>query len=216
LAVTTPEPTAVLDLYRFIKLAAIRRVLASFLARSPMSEVLSNRDFTSVEEVMDVAGATDAEGRDMAAAALHSFRPGLIINRTSGRSRINVLYLRKILQDYVGGDLTLLGEIPEDPAVSEAVRNFLPVIESAPGSLAAQGLLAVSAAAEHLITACASGRTIQQQRGEETEAGSPQSPTDVALHVFTHSWKPHSPPSGHDSNTPEWSETALKPGEIVN
>ena len=74
-AVATPEPTSVLDLYRFIKLAAIRRVLACFLARSPMSEVLSNRDFTSVEEVMDVASATDAGGRGVAAAALHSFRP---------------------------------------------------------------------------------------------------------------------------------------------
>jgi flagellar biosynthesis protein FlhG len=217
LAVTTPEPTAVLDLYRFIKLAAIRRVLASFLARSPMSEVLSNRDFTSVEEVMDVAGATDAEGRDLAAAALQSFQPGLIINRTSGRSRINVLYLRKILKDYVGGDLTLLGDIPEDPAVGEAVRNFLPVIEFAPESLAAKGLLAISASAEHLITAYASARTIQQQREEETEAGSPQSPADIALHVFTtHSCKPHSPPSGRDSSQPEWSEPALKPGAIIN
>jgi flagellar biosynthesis protein FlhG len=35
-----------------------------------MSEVLSNKDFASLEEVMDVAGATDAGGRDVAAAAL--------------------------------------------------------------------------------------------------------------------------------------------------
>ena len=32
-AVATPDPTSVLDLYRFIKLAAIRRVLVSILAR---------------------------------------------------------------------------------------------------------------------------------------------------------------------------------------
>jgi flagellar biosynthesis protein FlhG len=151
LAVATPEPTSVLDLYRFIKLAAIRRVLACFLARSPMSEVLSNRDFTSVDEVMEVAGATDAGGRDVAAATLQSFRPGLIINRASGSSQVNVLYLRKILHQYVGGDLMLLGEIPDDPAVSQAVRRFLPVIEAAPESLAAKGLLTVSAAVEQLI-----------------------------------------------------------------
>jgi flagellar biosynthesis protein FlhG len=88
LAVATPEPTSVLDLYRFIKLAAIRRVLACFLARSPLSEVLSNRDFTSVEEVIEVAGVTDAEGRDAAASALQSFRPGLIINRVSDSSQV--------------------------------------------------------------------------------------------------------------------------------
>ena len=169
LTVATPEPTSVLDLYRFIKLAAIRRVLACFLARSPLSEVLSNRDFTSVEEVMEVAGATDAEGRDVAAAALRSFRPGLIINRTSGRSQVNVLYLRKILQDYVGGDLLMLGEIPEDPAVSQAVRRFLPVIEFAPQSLAAKGLLAVSAAVQQLAAADADKREERQHIADEVE-----------------------------------------------
>jgi flagellar biosynthesis protein FlhG len=155
LAVTTPEPTSVLDLYRFIKLAAIRHVLACFLARSPMSEMLSNRDFTSVEEVMEVAGAIDAGGRDAAAATLQSFRPGLIINRASDSSQVNVLYLRKILHHYVGGDLTLLGEIPDDPAVGQAVRKFLPVIEAAPESLATKGLLAISATVERLIAASA-------------------------------------------------------------
>ncbi|MCP9446510.1 MAG: P-loop NTPase [Nitrospira sp.] len=151
LAVATPEPTSVLDLYRFIKLAAIRRVLACFLARSPLSEALSNRDFSSVEEVMDVAGATDPEGRGMAAAALRAFRPGLIVNRASGRSHVNVLYLRKVLRDYVGGDILFLGEIPEDPAVGQAVQKFMPIIEAVPESPAAKGLLAVSSALERLL-----------------------------------------------------------------
>ena len=169
LAVATPEPTSVLDLYRFIKLAAIRRVLACFLARSPLSEVLSNRDFTSVEEVMKVAGATDAGGRDAAVAVLQSFRPGLIINRVSDSSRVNVLYLRKILHQYVGGDLTLLGEIPDDPAVSQAVRKFLPVIEAAPESLAAKGLLAVSTAVEQLVSAFAGRSKVETKQSEEKQ-----------------------------------------------
>lgn len=169
LAVATPKPTSVLDLYRFIKLAAICRVLACFLARSPMSEVLSNRDFTSVEEVMDVVGATDPTGRDMAAAALQSFRPGLIVNRVSDRSQVNVLYLRKILHQYVGGDLTLLGEIPEDPAVPQAVRKFLPVIEADPESSAAKGLLAVSAAVEQLVAASVGGSNEQPTQPEEKQ-----------------------------------------------
>ena len=169
LAVAMPEPTSVLDLYRFIKLAAIRRVLACFLARSPMSDVLSNRDFTSVDEVMDVAGATDAAGRDLAAAALQSFRPGLIINRASGSSQVNVLYLRKILHQYVGGDLTLLGEIPDDPAVSQAVKKFLPVIEGAPDSLAAKGLLSLATAVEHLIKTYVDRSKDEINRSEESQ-----------------------------------------------
>ncbi len=182
--VATPEPTSVLDLYRFIKLAAIRRVLACFLARSSMSEVLSNRDFTSVQEVMEVAGATDAEGRDVAAAALQSFRPGLIVNRVSGRSQVNVLYLRKVLQDYVGGDLMMFGEVPEDPAVAQAVRRFLPVIEAAPESPAAKSLLAVSAAVEQLVAVSAARSHEQTKNTEAHEADSPPSTMDSALHLL--------------------------------
>ncbi len=187
-AVATPEPTSVLDLYRFIKLAAIRRVLSCFLARSPLSDVLSNRDFTSIEEVMEVAGATDAEGRDVAAAAVRSFRPGLIINRVAGRSQVNVLYLRKILQDYVGGDLRLLGEIPEDPAVSHAVRNFLPIIEASPESPAAKGLLAVSIALEQLIKDAHAAPTAEQvDRAEKQRAESVATGAGSTVHLFASS-----------------------------
>jgi flagellar biosynthesis protein FlhG len=179
IAVATPEPTSVLDLYRFIKLAAIRRVLACFLSRSPMSDILSNRDFLSVEEVMNVAGATDAEGRDVAATALRSFRPGLVINRSSTRSQVNVLYLRKILHEYVGGDLTLLGEIPEDPAVSQAVRSFLPVIEAAPTSLAARCLLSLATVVERLIATPPTRNKEEVKQQEEPQTAVVFSKTDV-------------------------------------
>lgn len=175
--VATPDPTSVLDLYRFIKLAVIRRVLSYFLSRSPMPEVLANRDFTSMEEVMEVAGATDDEGREVAATALESLRPGLVINRSSSHAQVNVLYLRKILRQYVGGDLRLLGEIPEDPTVTQAVRKFLPVIEAAPTSDAAKGLLAVSAAVEQLVmehdrTRVEEARQpVEKQRGRHAPEG---------------------------------------------
>jgi hypothetical protein len=39
-AVATPDPASVLDLYRFIKLAAIRRVLPMFLMRDVVAEGL--------------------------------------------------------------------------------------------------------------------------------------------------------------------------------
>ncbi len=151
LAVATPEPPSVLDLYRFVKLAAIRRVLACFLSRSPMSEALSNRDFASVEEVMEVAGSTDEEGREVAATALQTFRPGLIVNRATARSHVNVHQLRKLLHQYVGGDVTLLGEIPEDPAVSQAIRKFLPVAEASPASPAAIALARIAEGVGRLI-----------------------------------------------------------------
>jgi flagellar biosynthesis protein FlhG len=151
LAVATPDPTSVLDLYRFIKLAAIRRVLASFLARDAMTEALSDRDFCSVEEVLDAAGNTDAAGRAVAESALRTFQPVLVLNRLSGRSRVNVLQLRKLLKEYVGGDLLLLGEIPEDAAMERAVRAYLPVVEHDPFSPAALALGLIAEALDRVL-----------------------------------------------------------------
>ncbi len=139
LTVATPDPTSVLDLYRFIKLAAIRRVLSAFLSRDAVSEVLSDRDFSSIDEVIQAVEATDPNARETAGRTLQGFRPHLIVNRVSGKSRVNVLQLKKLLKEYVGGDLTMLGEIPDDPAMTRAVRSYLPVVEfepTAPASLA--------------------------------------------------------------------------------
>ena len=140
IAVATPDPTSVLDLYRFIKLAAIRRVLSMFMMRDVMAEGLANRDYSSVEEVLDVAGKTDESGRAFAETTLRDFQPSLVLNRVSGRARVNVLQLKKLLKEYIGGDLTLLGEIPEDPAMEQAVRAYVPVVQHAPSSPAAVAL----------------------------------------------------------------------------
>jgi len=142
--VATPDPTSVLDLYRFIKLAAIRRVLSSFLARDAMSDALSDRDFCSVEEVLEVAGHTDEAGRAIAETTLRTFHPALILNRLSGRSHVNVSALKKLLAEYIGGQLTLLGEIPDDPSMERAVRCFLPLAEYEPASPAASALRAIA------------------------------------------------------------------------
>ncbi|MCC2643016.1 MAG: putative Septum site-determining protein MinD, partial [Nitrospira sp.] len=148
LVVATPDPTSVLDLYRFIKLAAIRLVLSAFLARDAVSATLSDRDFTSIEDVVQAVEDTDPNARDRARRTLQGFQPHLIVNRVSGKSRINVLQLKKLLKEYVGGDLTMLGEIPDDPAMSRAVRNYLPVVEFEP---AAPASMALETAADTLL-----------------------------------------------------------------
>lgn len=162
--VATPDPTSVLDLYRFIKLAAIRRVLSPFLARDAMSEALSDRDFSSVAEVLEVAGQTDEAGRALAEATLQTFHPTLIINRLSGRAHVNVSVLKKLLTQYVGGHLTLLGEIPDDPSIERAVRSFLPVVDCEPASPAA---VALSAIADALVNRVEGGQGMGQGLCEE-------------------------------------------------
>ena len=142
--VATPDPTSVLDLYRFIKLAAIRRVLSHFLSNNPINAPLAEGDFASVEEVFLASGKTDEAAQAIARQALEAFRPLLVLNRTSTRSKVNTLQLQKLLRQYVGGELTLLGEIPDDRAVEHSVRTYLPVVEAAPESPAARAFLGIA------------------------------------------------------------------------
>ncbi len=138
LAVATAEPTSVLDLYRFIKLAGIRRVLSEFVATDPMYASLAERDFTSVSQILEEAGKTDEAGRALAERALKTFRPHLVLNRMSPRWRINTSQLKQLLREYLGGELVVLGEIPDDGAIDRSVRTFLPVVDAAPDSPAAE------------------------------------------------------------------------------
>jgi flagellar biosynthesis protein FlhG len=137
LAVATPDPTSVLDLYRFIKLAAIRKVLTAFLARDPIAEVLLSKDFHSVTEVLEAVGRTSESGVELAQKALQGFQPALILNRMTPKSRINTLHLRQLLKQYVGADLSVLGNIPEDPHVQQSILKYLPVVELSPKAPAA-------------------------------------------------------------------------------
>lgn len=151
LVVATPDPTSVLDLYRFMKLAAIRRVLANFLSHDPINPALAECDFASVEDIFLALGKTNDAAQAIARQALESFRPLLVLNRTTTRSKVNTLQLQKLLREYVGGELVLLGEIPDDRSVEQSVRAYLPVVEAAPDSPAGQAFLRI---ARQLMPAC--------------------------------------------------------------
>jgi flagellar biosynthesis protein FlhG len=73
---------------------------------------------------------------------------------------VNVLQLKKLLQEYVGGDLMMLGEIPDDPAMTRAVRSYLPVVECEPTAPAS---LALEKAAQTLLTLLAHPETTQAE-----------------------------------------------------
>jgi len=132
LAVATPDPTSVLDLYRFIKLAAIRKVLSGFLARDPIADALLNKEFQSVQDVLEAVGQTNEAGQAIAKGILDAFRPCLILNRMGAGSKVNTLHLQQMVQQYIGADLLLLGNIPQDEQVERSIRHYLPVVEYAP------------------------------------------------------------------------------------
>ncbi len=138
LTVATPDPTSVLDLYRFVKLAAIRRVLSAFLARDPIATALSNREFQSIQEVLEAVGHTNEAGTAIAQTALESFKPCLILNRMGRASKVNTLHLQQMVQQYIGTELHVLGQIPQDEAVERSIQQYLPVVDHNPVSAAAK------------------------------------------------------------------------------
>ncbi|MGB0909980.1 MAG: P-loop NTPase [Nitrospirales bacterium] len=141
LAVATPDPTSVLDLYRFIKLAAIRKVLTSFAARDPVANALLDREFQSVSEVLEAVGqSTEQEGVPTAQQALHDFHPYLILNRITNGSKINTLQLQNLLKQYVGTNLLLLGKVPDHASVARSIHKYLPVVDLDPTSPASIAL----------------------------------------------------------------------------
>lgn len=133
LAVATPDPTSVIELYRFLKLSAIRKVLLSLMVREreEVRESLMEREFSSVEEVLDAIGDKYDKPRVIAEQALKSFNPFLILNRLSSASKISTAYLQEVVMKFVGSELVVLGEIPQDEQVEESVRSFHPVIDMA-------------------------------------------------------------------------------------
>ena len=60
--------------------------------------------------------------------------------------------LKKLLKEYVGGDLTLLGEIPEDPAMEQSVRAYVPVVQHTPTSPASVALMKTADTIMSLLT----------------------------------------------------------------
>ncbi len=140
LSVATPDPTSVLDLYRFIKLAAIRKVLTMFAAKDPIANALLDREFQSVSEVLEAVGQTNQESIPSAQQALHDFHPYLILNRITNGSRINTLQLQSLLKQYVGTNLTVLGKVPDHESVARSVHKYLPVVDFDPTSPAAVAL----------------------------------------------------------------------------
>ena len=135
--ISTPDPTAVLDLYKFIKLAATRRVLAELGTRDPAGEKFLAEDFRSLEQLMAAAAADGPETERRARAALRGFAPALMLNNTAG-DRASLARITQVIKRFLGSDAVVLGQVPSDPAVVSSVRRFLPVVEREPNAPAAK------------------------------------------------------------------------------
>jgi flagellar biosynthesis protein FlhG len=151
ICVTLPDPTSILDMYSFLQLATIRKVLGSFLSQGELGILLKNRNFSSLSEIFILAEEIQPGARELAQNALRFFHPLLIINRNGGGGKVNKIKLRQMINKYLSIDIPELGEIPEDDKVDEALKAFLPVGELYPQTPAAQALQHIAGKIDKLI-----------------------------------------------------------------
>ncbi|MBU1138628.1 MAG: P-loop NTPase [Proteobacteria bacterium] len=151
ICVTMPEPTSIMDFYNFLQLATIRKVLGSFLSNSQVSLLLKKQNFSSLSDVFALAENTEEGAREKAQQALHGFNPLLIINRNTENGKVNKAKLKKLVAKYLGIDIPSLGEIPEDLAINEALRAYMPVCELLPDAPSAVALMNIADKVEKII-----------------------------------------------------------------
>lgn len=143
--ISTPDPTAVLDMYKFVKLAATRRVLAELGSREQSSEALLGEDFRTLEQIFAAASGVGPDVEKRARAALAGFQPALLLNNAGGE-RGGVARISAVIRRFLGSETLVLGQIPADPAVIVSVRRFLPIVEAEPNSPAARAFKEVELA----------------------------------------------------------------------
>ncbi|HPG25072.1 MAG: P-loop NTPase [Spirochaetaceae bacterium] len=136
IVVTVPEPTASVDAYRFIKLATVREAVTRVSSRDPGRRVLERRDFHRASELWTTLGAEPGDE----AATPRAAAPWVVVNQATDARR-HFERLQIVTRRFLARELRLLGEIPRDPAVAEAVGAFLPVVESQPSSPAARAFV---------------------------------------------------------------------------
>jgi flagellar biosynthesis protein FlhG len=165
IAVATPDGLSAIDLARFLQLAVLRRVAAALSAFPELRRELSIRPFATVDEVLALADGVSPEARLAAVAAVESFRPRLVANKTREGARLARLRLVQLVARYLGRDFPLVAQIPEDRAVDESIASFLPVVEAAPQSAAALALAELGRAVEAAIDEIAIPRALAAAAG---------------------------------------------------
>ncbi|THB70589.1 MAG: MinD/ParA family protein [Desulfobulbaceae bacterium] len=140
LCVSCPDPTSIMDFYKFLQLATIRKALSSFLSQGEVTRALKENHFSTLGEVFELAEQIQQGAKEKTKKALEHFHPLLVINKAGSKARINQLKLAKLAAKYLGIYLPKLGEVPEDKHIMEALKAYLPVCELAPQSPASVAL----------------------------------------------------------------------------
>ena len=148
LIVTTPETTAILNAYSFLKTVLYRALLRSFPARSEERRIVHEFSTTRIEgsattfaALAERLGAVAPVSADTARRVLSEFHPRVVLNQ--GRTHDDIAVgarLRSVVSRNMGTSIEYIGFIPHEADVARAVIERRPTCASRPDSMYAQAV----------------------------------------------------------------------------
>ena len=143
LVVANPDPASVIELYRFLKLAAIRKMIKCIAGGESEDESpsLMEQEFETLQQIVEASKGLGPLNQSGAEEALREFQPLFVLNRTTAETKMSITYLQRVIAKFIGSELVALGEIPQNEAVGQSVRVFQPVVDLAPKSSAAKAFI---------------------------------------------------------------------------
>ena len=148
LLVLVPEPTAVENVYRFVKAAfwrRVRNVVAVYGFEEALREVMGDGAFRSPVEVIAALRERHPEAGATLEKELHAFRPRLVVNqaRTPQDAELGKAVVAA-WKKYFGLSMDYLGSIEHDEAVWRSVRARKPLLLARPEAPAARSFAAIA------------------------------------------------------------------------
>jgi flagellar biosynthesis protein FlhG len=130
IVVATPQVTSMHDAYAFLK-GAVLRTLRHHAARSPHADLLepalASKEGEKVKDLLLRIRAEDDAFGDKVELILKRFGAYLVGNQVDDPSRVGVLQaVSRMVEDYLGISLPILGWIPSNVHVAESVNERRP------------------------------------------------------------------------------------------
>jgi flagellar biosynthesis protein FlhG len=148
LLVLVPEPTAVENVYRFVKAAfwrRVRNVVAVYGFEEALRSVMGERGFHSPVEVIAALHEQHPEAGSTLERELHAFRPRLVVNqaRTPQDGELGRAVVAA-WKKYFGLDMDYLGSIEHDEAMWRTVRARRPLLLERPDAPASRSMAVIA------------------------------------------------------------------------
>ena len=138
--VTTPDPTAILGGYEFLKLAVRRKIMAAFsgipLIKESLDALISGNGTDKsrkIGETVEALKEVDGEAAEKIRSLLREMNLRLVVNCASGPEADKVHgVLYGISRQYLQVELPFMGSILRMPEIERSVRTMTPVMLSGP------------------------------------------------------------------------------------